>query len=100
MAANGRVIIIALLMVAMVMNMTWCVNSKGFVNLGISPEELQSCIKACIPEQCMPEANNLTVCEKACHKYCNRPAFKSYYVVPRDRNGGGFIRSAFCKLWC
>lgn len=92
--------IIAMLMVAMVMNMTWCVKSKSFVNLGISPEELKSCIKACIPKQCMPEANNLTVCEKACHKYCNRPAFKSYYIVPRDRNGGGFIRSAFCKLWC
>jgi len=89
-------------MVAMVMNMTWCVNSKGFVNLGISPEELQSCIKTCIPEQCMPEANNLTVCEKACHKYCNRPAmsFKPNYVVPVDGNDVGFIKAAFCKLWC
>lgn len=100
MAANGRVMISMILMVVMVMNMTWCVNSKGY-GLGISPEELKSCIETCIPEKCMPEANNLSVCEKACHKFCNRPAFKSYYVIPQGRRGGGgFVRSTFCKLWC
>lgn len=60
-------VIISMIMVAMVMNMTWCVNSKNY-GLGISPEELKSCMYS---NKCMPEAK----CEKACHKYCDRTAF-------------------------
>lgn len=87
-----------MIVVAMVMNnMTWCVSSKNY-GLRMSPEQLQSCVKSCIPKKCMPEANNLTICEKACHKYCDRPAFKSYYVVRGRR--GGIVKSTFCKLWC
>lgn len=96
MAGNGRMVI-SIVMVGMIiiMNMTWGVNSKKY---GANSEELKTCIKSCIPEKCMPEANNLIVCEKACHKYCTRPTFNTNFFVPATKKG--FLEKAFCKFWC
>ncbi|XP_006416249.2 uncharacterized protein LOC18992750 [Eutrema salsugineum] len=56
---------------------------------------LEMCVKHCVPNQCMKEAKNATpkMCEDACKKLCNKlEVDQEKYIVPKGQ-------SRFCQMF-
>ncbi|ESQ55247.1 hypothetical protein EUTSA_v10027493mg [Eutrema salsugineum] len=86
---NERVVIV-IIVVAMLMNATWCVNGensslKNAVRTGGGLMERDRIFMECAKERCMPKLNNLHKCFLACQYYLTKPI---EYQVSRHIGSG------------